>query len=62
MTYYSVPADVLEDAEELVKWARQAKAVALASERAKAAKSPAKERGKRKKDSGAKRRAKSVHR
>ena len=52
MKYYTVPADVLEDAEELVKWARQAKAVALASESAKAAKRPAKERGTRKKDNG----------
>ena len=52
MKYYTVPADVLEDAEELVKWARQAKAVALASESAKAAKRPAKERGQRKKDRG----------
>ena len=52
MKYYTVPADVLEDAEELVKWARQAKAVALASESAKAAKSSAKEGGKRKKGRG----------
>ena len=50
MKYYTVPADVLEDADELVKWARQAKAVALASESAKAAKRPASERGRRKAD------------
>jgi DNA transformation protein len=48
MTYYTVPADVLEDAEELVKWARQATAVALACERAKPAKKPSSERGQRK--------------
>jgi DNA transformation protein len=47
MTYYSVPADVLEDAEELVKWARQAKAVALASESAKPARKPAGKRSPR---------------
>jgi DNA transformation protein len=45
MTYYTVPADVLEDAEELVKWARQATAAALASESAKAAKKTAGESG-----------------
>jgi DNA transformation protein len=38
MRYYTVPADVLEDAEELVKWARKATAVALAAENAKPAK------------------------
>jgi len=41
MRYYTVPADVLEDSQELVKWARQAVAVALASEQAKAAKKAA---------------------
>jgi DNA transformation protein len=45
MSYYTIPADVLEDAEELVKWARQAKAVALASESAKAARKAAGEGG-----------------
>jgi DNA transformation protein and related proteins len=49
MSYYTVPADVLEDAEELVKWARQAKAVALASESAKAAKKAAGENSQRSK-------------
>jgi DNA transformation protein len=29
MNYYEVPADVLEDAEELVRWARKSVAVAL---------------------------------
>jgi len=38
MRYYTVPAEVLEDSQELVKWARQAVAVALASEQAKSAK------------------------
>ena len=38
MRYYTVPADVLEDGQELVKWARQAVAVALVSEQVKAAK------------------------
>ena len=42
MTYYTVPAEVLEDAEELVKWARQATAAALTSEKAKPAKRRAK--------------------
>jgi DNA transformation protein len=41
MRYYTVPADVLEDSQELVTWARQAVAVALASEQAKAAKKAA---------------------
>jgi TfoX/Sxy family transcriptional regulator of competence genes len=30
MTYYTVPADVLEDSDELVKWARKSVAAALA--------------------------------
>jgi DNA transformation protein and related proteins len=30
MTYYEVPADVLEDAEELIGWARRSVEVALA--------------------------------
>jgi TfoX/Sxy family transcriptional regulator of competence genes len=38
MRYYTVPAEVLEDSQELVTWARQAVAVALASEQAKSAK------------------------
>ena len=47
-TYYTVPADVLEDADELVKWARQATAVALATENAKPPKKPADASGARK--------------
>ena len=35
--YYAVPADVLEDSEELVQWARKAVAAAVASQAAKAA-------------------------
>jgi DNA transformation protein and related proteins len=31
MTYYTVPADVLEDAEECVIWARQSAAIATVS-------------------------------
>jgi DNA transformation protein len=58
MRYYTVPADVLEDAEELVKWARQAKAVALASENAKPAKKAAGESGQRSKGRGQSRPAK----
>lgn len=39
--YFEVPADVLEDAEQLVTWARQASEVALRARQAKR-KSPAK--------------------
>jgi DNA transformation protein len=52
MRYYTVPADVLEDAEELVKWARKATAVALAAENAKPAKKPPGERSPRTKGRG----------
>jgi DNA transformation protein len=52
MRYYTVPADVLEDPEELVNWARRATAVALASESATTAKRPAGERGQRKEGHG----------
>lgn len=38
MTYYTVPAEILEDGDELVKWARRAVAAALEKESAKAAK------------------------
>ena len=31
LTYFTVPADVLDDAEELVKWARRSVAVAAAA-------------------------------
>lgn len=47
MRYYTVPAEVLEDNEELVKWARKAKAVALASENAKPPKKTVDESGQR---------------
>jgi DNA transformation protein and related proteins len=36
MAYYQVPADIIEDAEALVTWARKAVAVALTSRAAKA--------------------------
>ena len=36
MAYYQVPADIIEDAESLVAWARKSVAVALASRAAKA--------------------------
>ena len=39
MTYYTVPAEVLEDEDELVRWAQKAVTAALAKE---AAKEPAK--------------------
>jgi DNA transformation protein and related proteins len=47
--YYTVPADVLEDSEELVQWARKAVAAAVASEAKKKAavkKRPVKRRSK----------------
>jgi DNA transformation protein len=37
MTYYTVPAEVLEDEDELVTWARKAVAAALAKESARKA-------------------------
>ena len=40
MAYYQVPADIIEDAESLVVWARKSVAVALASHAAKAARKP----------------------
>ena len=36
MAYYQVPADIIEDAESLVAWARKSVAVALTSQSAKA--------------------------
>jgi DNA transformation protein len=43
MSYFTVPADILDDAEELVAWARKAVAIAAASPKpAKRAKLPAK--------------------
>jgi DNA transformation protein len=41
MTYYTVPAEVLEDGDELVNWARRAVSAALAKESAKAAETAA---------------------
>jgi len=40
MAYYQVPADIIEDAESLVAWARKSVAVALASHAAKAQRKP----------------------
>lgn len=51
MPYYQVPADIIEDAESLLAWARKSVAVALTSQAAKArptkAKAPKKARKKR---------------
>ena len=47
MGYHQVPADIIEDGETLVAWARQSVVVALAS-RAKQAAGPRKKRKKRK--------------
>lgn len=47
MSYYEVPIDVLEDAQDLREWAEKAFAVALAAARKKPAKKP---RGKKKSD------------
>ncbi len=41
MSYYTVPADILEDREELVRWARQATEAAMRSQTIKARKSRA---------------------
>jgi DNA transformation protein len=38
MSYYTVPADILDDAEELVAWARRSVAIAAASPKATKAK------------------------
>jgi TfoX/Sxy family transcriptional regulator of competence genes len=35
MTYYTVPAEVLEDEDEVVSWARKAVTAAMAKESAK---------------------------
>jgi TfoX/Sxy family transcriptional regulator of competence genes len=37
MTYYTVPAEVLEDEDELVQWAQKAVTAALTKEAGKAA-------------------------
>jgi DNA transformation protein and related proteins len=51
--YYQVPADVIEDPETLVTWARKSVAVALASQAAKAARNrarkPARKKSRKKK-------------
>ena len=46
MAYYQVPADIIEDAESLLAWARKSVAVALSSRAAKArpAKKPSKKK------------------
>ena len=46
MSYYQVPADVIEDAETLVAWARKSVAVALRAHAAKAPKPKPKPRSK----------------
>jgi DNA transformation protein len=52
MAYYQVPADIIEDAESLIAWARKSVAVALRSRAAKSRpaprKPPAKKQKKRK--------------
>jgi hypothetical protein len=48
MGYHQVPADIIEDGDALVAWARQSVAVALAS-RAKQAVKPRKQRASRSK-------------
>jgi DNA transformation protein and related proteins len=53
--YHQVPAEVIEDAEALVSWARQAVAVALASDARKQRAKPAAKSKAVKKTSGAKR-------
>lgn len=48
MSYYGVPADVLEDADELARWARKSVAVALTAANRKVSKLPGKPRAARK--------------
>ena len=45
MGYHQVPADIIEDAEALVAWARKAMAVALASQAAKKKSAPRRRAG-----------------
>lgn len=47
--YHQVPADIIEDGESLVEWARLSVAVALAAHASKAKRKPAKPRKKREK-------------
>ena len=49
MAYYQVPADIIEDAESLVAWARKSVAVALSSRAARSKPAKAKARAKAKK-------------
>jgi len=56
MGYHQVPADIIEDAESLVEWARRSVAVALTAQAAKAAK-PRKKKAATKRAAG-----KSAHR
>jgi DNA transformation protein len=44
MTYYEVPADTLEDADECMAWARKSVAIAAVSTKPTAAKTPATKR------------------
>ena len=55
LAYHQVPADVIEDAETLIAWARKAVAVALAAQ---AAKAPARPKRKAKKKVAVKAKAK----
>jgi DNA transformation protein len=55
MTYYTVPAEILEDEDEIVQWARKAVTAALAKDamsQVKATRSPKKRTTKRAKVSG----------
>ena len=45
MPYYTVPDDVLEDQDELVRWAERSREVALRAQARKAAKGKGKKRG-----------------
>ena len=58
MSYYQVPADVIEDAETLVAWARKSLAVALTAQAAKAPKPKARTTAKVKLKAKAKAKAK----
>jgi DNA transformation protein len=58
MSYYQVPADVIEDAETLVAWARKSLAVALTAQAAKAPKPKARMKPKVKLKAKAKAKAK----
>jgi DNA transformation protein len=54
MNYFLVPADVLEDADELLPWARESvRAASASAETKRAPKRPAKKRARRKTSTGA---------